>query len=43
MGNAKVTVRHLIVVKVEWEQGLLMVKGAVPGHRNSLVLIQKEQ
>jgi len=43
MGNERVSVRHLTVVKVDVEQGLVMVKGAVPGHRNSLVLIQKEQ
>ncbi len=43
MGNERVSVRHLVVVKVDVEQGLVMVKGAVPGHRNSLVLIQKEQ
>ncbi len=42
-GNAKVTVRHLTVVKVDVENGLIMIKGAVPGHRNSLVTIHKEQ
>ncbi len=42
-GNAKVTVRHLTVVKVDAENGLIMIKGAVPGHRNSLVTIHKEQ
>lgn len=42
-GNAKVTVRHLTVVKVDAANGLIMVKGAVPGHRNSLVTIHKEQ
>ncbi|MDZ4181282.1 MAG: 50S ribosomal protein L3 [Candidatus Cloacimonadaceae bacterium] len=42
-GNSRVTVRHLSVVKVDVENGLIMVKGAVPGHRNSLVMIQKEQ
>lgn len=42
-GNTQVTVRHLQVVKVDAEQGLIMVKGAVPGHRNSLVTIHKEQ
>ena len=42
-GNARITVRHLIVVKVDAENGLIMIKGAVPGHRNSLVLIHKEQ
>lgn len=42
-GNANVTTRHLTVVKVDMERGLIMLKGAVPGHRNSLVLIHKEQ
>ncbi len=42
-GNARVTVRHLTVVKVDAENGLIMIKGAVPGHRNSLVTIHKEQ
>ncbi len=42
-GNTRVSTRHLTVVKVDTEQGLIMVKGAVPGHRNTLVLIQKEQ
>lgn len=41
-GNSQITVRHLTVVKVDPEQNLIMVKGAIPGHRNSLVTIQKE-
>ncbi|MCB5224776.1 MAG: 50S ribosomal protein L3 [Candidatus Cloacimonadaceae bacterium] len=41
-GNTKFTVRHLKVVKVDPEQNLILVKGAVPGHRNSLVTIHKE-
>jgi len=42
MGNERVSTRHLDVVKVDTERNLILVKGAVPGHRNSLVLIQKE-
>ena len=42
-GNTNVTVHHLKVVKVDAEQGLIMVKGAVPGHRNTLVTIHKEK
>ncbi len=42
-GNAQNTTRHLQVVKVDLERNLIMVKGAVPGHRNSLVTIHKEQ
>ncbi|HNX38327.1 MAG TPA: 50S ribosomal protein L3 [Candidatus Cloacimonadota bacterium] len=41
-GNVRVTTRHLKVAKVDAEQGLIMVIGAVPGHRNSLVTIHKE-
>ena len=42
-GNANITTKHLSVVKVDTERNLIMVKGAVPGHRNSLVIIHKEQ
>ncbi|MFO8144706.1 MAG: 50S ribosomal protein L3 [Candidatus Syntrophosphaera sp.] len=42
-GNRRVTVRHLKIVQVDPDQGLVMVKGTVPGHRNSLVTIHKEQ
>jgi large subunit ribosomal protein L3 len=41
MGNAKVTVKNLEVVDVRPEENLLVVKGAVPGPRQGLVLIQK--
>jgi len=41
MGNQQVTVRHLEVIKVDPEQNLLLVKGAVPGARNGILLIKK--
>lgn len=41
MGNRRVTVRNLEVVKVDPEANLLLLKGAVPGARNALLLIQK--
>ncbi|MCD6330055.1 MAG: 50S ribosomal protein L3 [Candidatus Cloacimonetes bacterium] len=40
-GNEQVTVRNLTVYKIDQERNLLMVRGAVPGHRNSIVMIQK--
>lgn len=40
-GVDKVTVKNLKVVKVDVEKNLIMIKGAVPGHRNSLVLLKK--
>ena len=41
MGNARVTVRNLEVVEADAERGLLLVKGAVPGATNSLLLVSK--
>lgn len=41
MGNERVTVRHLEICRVDQERNLLLVKGAVPGGRNGLLLIKK--
>ena len=41
MGNEKVTVRQLTVVQVIPEKNLLLVRGAVPGSKNGLVVIKK--
>jgi large subunit ribosomal protein L3 len=43
MGSERVTVRHLKVFKTDPERNLLLVKGAVPGARNGLVLIEKRE
>ena len=40
MGSEKVTVRNLDVVKVDAEQGILLVKGAVPGAKGALLTIR---
>ncbi|MDQ1857345.1 large subunit ribosomal protein L3 [Chryseobacterium bernardetii] len=41
MGGKQVTVQNLQVLKVDQEQNLLVVKGAVPGAKNSYVIIRK--
>ena len=41
MGGKQVTVQNLQVLKVDEEQNLLVVKGAVPGAKNSYVIIKK--
>ncbi len=41
MGNEKVKVQNLRVLKVVPEKNLLVVKGAVPGHKNAYVTIEK--
>ena len=41
MGHKKVTVQNLEIVRVDAENNLLLVKGAVPGPRKSLVTIKE--
>ena len=41
MGCVKVTIQNLEVVKVDAENNLLLVKGAVPGPKKSLVTIKE--
>ena len=43
MGNQRVTIENLEVLKVMPEEGLLVVKGAVPGHKGSIVIIRKPE
>ena len=40
-GNKRVTVENLQVMKVMPEEGLMVVKGAVPGHKGSTLVIRK--
>ena len=41
MGNKKITVQNLEVVRVDAENNLLLVKGAVPGPKKALVTIKE--
>ena len=41
MGSVKVTVQNLEVVRVDAENNLLLIKGAVPGPKKSLVTIKE--
>ena len=41
MGNEKVTVQNLRVVKVLPEHNVLIIKGSIPGSKGSIVLIEK--
>jgi large subunit ribosomal protein L3 len=40
MGNARVTIQNLTVVRVDAERGLVFVKGAIPGHTGAVVLLR---
>ena len=41
MGNKKITIQNLEVVRVDAEKNLLLVKGAVPGPKKCLVTIKE--
>ena len=40
-GSAKVKALNLKVIKVMTDENLLLVKGSVPGHNNSYIIVQK--
>ncbi len=42
MGNKKVSVKNLKIVKVDKENNYLLIKGAIPGHRKSYVVVEKK-
>ena len=41
MGNERVTVQNLKVVKVDKENGIILIKGAVPGPKKGLITVRK--
>ena len=41
MGNEKVTIQNLQVIKVMPDHNLLLIKGSIPGCKGSIVLIEK--
>jgi large subunit ribosomal protein L3 len=41
MGNERVTIQNLEVVRVDIERNLLLVKGSVPGPNKGLVIVRK--
>jgi large subunit ribosomal protein L3 len=41
MGDERVTIKGLTVARVDAENNLLMIRGAVPGANGSVVVVQK--
>ena len=41
MGNERVTVQNLQVIKILPEHNLLMIKGSIPGAKGSIVLVER--
>ena len=40
MGNERFTAQNLQVMKIDPEKNLLAIKGSVPGHKGSLVILR---
>ena len=40
MGNARRTAQNLVVVRVDEERNLLLIRGAVPGHKGGSVVVR---
>jgi large subunit ribosomal protein L3 len=43
MGNKQVTVSNAEVIDVREDENILLVKGQIPGHKNSVVMIRKQR
>jgi large subunit ribosomal protein L3 len=41
MGNARVTVQNLRIVSIDPDRNLLLVKGAVPGPTEGMLIVRK--
>ena len=39
-GNVRVTVRHLKIVRVDEENNVILVRGAIPGPNGSYVVVR---
>ena len=43
LGNVQRTIQNLTIVKIMPEENIMLVKGSVPGHKGSVVIIKPTQ
>jgi large subunit ribosomal protein L3 len=43
LGNVQRTIQNLTIVKIMSEENIMLVKGSVPGHKGSVVIIKPTQ
>jgi large subunit ribosomal protein L3 len=41
MGNDRIKIQNLQILKVDAEKNLLVVKGSIPGAKQSLVIVER--
>ncbi|WP_185871468.1 50S ribosomal protein L3 [Blattabacterium cuenoti] len=42
MGKKSVTIKNLKILKIDFDQNIMILKGSVPGNKNSYLMIQKK-
>ncbi|WP_185877202.1 50S ribosomal protein L3 [Blattabacterium cuenoti] len=42
LGGGNVTIKNLIILKIDYNKNLLILKGSVPGNKNSYLIINKK-
>ena len=40
LGNVKKTIQNLEILKIDSERNLLLIKGAIPGHKGGCVVVR---
>ena len=43
LGNKKITIQNLLVLKIDKENNLLIIKGAIPGHKGALITVNNSK
>ncbi|UJS17407.1 MAG: 50S ribosomal protein L3 [Candidatus Jettenia sp.] len=43
LGNERVTIKNISIVKIDRDRNLLLVKGAIPGHKGSYLILKKSK
>ena len=43
LGNVQRTIQNLVIVKIMPEENIMLVKGSIPGHKGSVVIIKPTQ
>ena len=42
-GNDKITVKNIEIIDIRMDDHIILVKGALPGHRSGLISIKKRK
>lgn len=43
LGNKKITVKNLNITKIDYKKNIILIKGSIPGYKNSKVIIKSNE